>query len=189
MRVAISGGIGSGKSQVTKILRALGACVVVADEVNAGLLCDKEYIDLIENTFPTVVHNKVINKKELADLVYNDESKRALLMSIAHPRIFERMFSAYPEEKVVFYEIPLLSKTDVSFDIVWFVYSDRTLRLRRIAERDNVSKERAARVMSLQREEDLLREKADVVIDNSGTIDDLCQTVKALYYSILEQLS
>ena len=189
MRIAISGGIGSGKSAVTAILRSLGACVVVADEVNAELLRDKDYIDLIENTFPCVVHNKVINKKELADLVYNDEEKRALLMRLAHPRIFERMFSAYPEAKVVFYEIPLLSKTDVCFDKVWFVYSDRDVRVRRIVERDSVSDEMAYRLISLQREEDLLREKADVVIDNSGTTEDLCQTVKARYCSILKQLS
>ena len=189
MRIAICGGIGSGKSFVTEILRSLGAKVVVADEVNAELLSDPAYVALIANTFPTVVHNKVINKKELADIIYRDESKRRLLMRLAHPRIYERMFSKYQKESLVFYEIPLLSESDKFFDRIWFVLSDVTTRIHRIVLRDNVSEEYAVRVIKLQQGEDELRDIADELIDNSGDMDATCDKVKALYYSILSQLS
>ena len=189
MRVAICGGIGSGKSLVTKILRSLGAKVVVADEVNAELLSDPDYVVLIENTFPSVVHNKVINKKELADIIYRDETKRRLLMSLAHPRIFERMFAKYPNSSLVFYEIPLLSDSERSFDRIWFVFSDTAIRVPRIVRRDGVSEEYALRVIDIQRGEEKLRKVADDVIDNNGDIDVTCRKVKTLYYSILSQLS
>ena len=53
VRIAICGGIGSGKSAVTSILRDLGAKVVVADEINAALLSDSDYVREVSNTFPT----------------------------------------------------------------------------------------------------------------------------------------
>ena len=189
MRIVIAGGIGSGKSVVTRILRELGAKVVVADEINAELLLDPSYIDLIEHNFPDVVHNKVIDKRALAEVVYHDERQRRVLMDLAHPRIFERMFSMYPEEKVVFYEIPLLSETKAHFDQVWYVYSDPDVRASRIVSRDGVTKEYANRLILLQRGEDLLCEKADIVIENNADADSLCEKVKGLYYSILDQLS
>ena len=189
MRIVIAGGVGSGKSAVTKILRDLGAKVVVADEVNSELLKEPEYVCLIENTFPTVVHNKVINKKELAALVYRDEEKRRTLMDLAHPRIFDRMLAAYPHESLVFYEIPLLSKSNIRFDQIWFVCADPAVRVARIMNRDGVSKERAERVLLLQREEESFLTRADVVIKNDGNLDALCENVKTLYYSILNQNS
>ena len=189
MRIVIAGGIGSGKSAVTKILRDLGAKVVVADEVNAELFADPEYVALIENTFPSVVHNKVINKKELAALVYHDEEKRRALMDLAHPRIFKRMLAKYPDEPLVFYEIPLLSETTIPFDQTWFVRSDHAIRVERIMSRDHSSKEHAERVISLQREEENFLSKADVVIDNNGDLNALCEKIKARYCSILSQIS
>lgn len=189
MKIAIAGGIGSGKSAVTRILRALGAHVVVADEVNAELLSDPNYIDLIKNIFPSVVHNNIINKKELAQIVYSDENQREKLMALSHPRIFKRMFSMYQESKVVFYEIPLLTKTDVTFDAIWYVDASYDTRVRRIALRDNVSEGYAKRIISLQREEDFVKEVASVVIRNEGDEVDLERQVKVLYCSILSKLS
>ena len=189
MKIALAGGIGSGKSLVTKILRDLGAKVVVADEVNAKLLVDPEYVALILHNFPSVVHNNVINKKELANIVYHNEEKRRLLMSLAHPRIFQKMLSAYPEEKVVFFEIPLLSESKVKFDQVWFVDAKIETRVARICSRDHVTEDYARNVISLQKGEAAIRDNATVVISNDADCDALRERVKALYCSILNQFS
>ena len=189
VRIAICGGIGSGKSAVTSILRDLGAKVVVADEINAALLCDSDYVREISNTFPTVVHNNVINKKELAEIIYRDEGQRRVLMAIAHPRIYERMFACYPDEEIVFYEIPLLSETPYSFDRVWFVNADLESRVRRIVARDAVEEGRARRIIALQEGESSLAADADVVIENMGDMSSLRERVKCEYYSILRQFS
>ncbi|MBQ7712283.1 MAG: dephospho-CoA kinase [Clostridia bacterium] len=189
LRVALSGGIGSGKSVVTSILRALGAKVVVADEVNAALLADPKYIDRIADIFPSVVHNHSIDKKELASLVYADEGKRRLLMSVAHPLIFERMFSLYAGEQVVFYEVPLLSEYRELFDLIWFVDASEEDRIRRVMARDGVTEARAKRILSLQSAEDKLRDTADFVILNHGGLDELRESVERQYYLILKQFS
>ena len=189
LRVAISGGIGSGKSAVTAILRSLGAKVVVADEVNAALLLDPSYVDRIADIFPSAVHNHSIDKKELASIVYGDESKRRLLMDVAHPLIFDRMFAAYSDEPIVFYEVPLLSECRDRFDLVWYVDAEEGDRVRRIMDRDGVSEERAKRVVFLQRAEDSIRDTADVVISNRYDPDDLRKTVTEQYYLILKRFS
>ena len=186
MRIAIAGGIGSGKSLVTKFLRELGAKVVVADEVNSELLKDPEYVALIAHNFPSAVNNNGINRKELASIVYSDEGKRQLLMSLAHPRIFVKMLSAYPESKVVFYEVPLLAKSKALFDQVWFVDADVDSRIARVVARDNVTEAYAKRVIELQKGEDTMRDKATCVITNNAGPEELREQVKALYCSILD---
>lgn len=189
LRIVISGGIGSGKSAVTSILREMGAKVVLADEINAALLTEPSYIKEISNRFPTAVHNNVINKKELAEIIYRNEGKRKELMSLSHPIIFERMFSLYPEEKVVFYEVPLLSESDISFDRIWYVDASLENRVRRIVGRDGVSEAYAERIISLQKMEELFLEKADVVIRNDGDMEDLRGQVKTQYCYILREFS
>ena len=189
MKIAIAGGIGSGKSLVTRYLRELGAKVVVADEVNAELLQDAEYIALIANNFPSVVHNNAINKKELADIVYHNEEKRRLLMDLAHPRIFRKMFLKYPDSKIVFYEIPLLAGAEDKFDRILYVDAPIDDRLARIVKRDNVSEEYAERIVSLQKGEYEMLDKATYVIFNNSSAEELQRRVKALYCSILEQFS
>ena len=188
-RIAIAGGIGSGKSAVTAILRDLGAKVVVADEINAELLTDPNYIARIKDIFPSVVHNNVINKKELGQIVYHNEGKRRQLMSLAHPEIFRRMFALYPNASPVFYEIPLLSETDVAFDLIWYLDSDVEDRVRPIVNRDGVDVSYARRIISLQGNEDSIRRRADVVIRNDGGLDVLRERVRDLYCSILRQFS
>lgn len=189
MKIAIAGGIGSGKSAVTAILRELGAKVVVADEVNAELLTDPSYISLLANRFPDCVHNNLINKKELAACVYRDEGKRRELMALSHPLILERMFSRYPDADLVFYEIPLLSEVDYPFDSIWYLDCDQETRVERIVKRDSVDPSYARHVISLQKREDDFREKADLVISNRGDQDALRTLVKREYYSILSKFS
>ncbi len=185
MRIAIAGGIGSGKSLVTEFLREMGAKVVVADEVNSELLKDPEYIALIAHNFPSAVDNNGINKKELASIVYSDEGKRQLLMSLAHPRIFAKMLSAYPESKVVFYEVPLLAEYRAIFDQVWFVDANLDARITRVIARDRVTEAYVKRVMELQKGEAAMRDEATCIISNNAGPEELREQVKALYCSIL----
>ena len=188
-RIAICGGIGSGKSAVTKILRDLGAKVVVADEVNALLMRDIEYIHEVRHIFPGCVHNNQINKKELAQLVFADEGKRSALMTLAHPRIFKKMLTEAEGAEIAFFEIPLFTMCDVAFDRVWYVAAGVEDRVKAIVRRDGVSEDFARHLISLQKGEDALSLKADVVLLNRYDINDLREQVKAQYYSILSDFS
>ena len=188
-KIAICGGIGSGKSMVSAVLRESGAFVVSADEVNAELLQEKEYIALIENTFPQVVHNNQINKKELARLIYSDEKSRERLMELSHPLIFDRMLRKAEGEDIVFFEIPLLTKCPIRFDSIWYVSASVEKRIVAIVRRDGVSEEYARKVMSLQSDEDKLVERADVVLVNDYDEGRFVAQVKLQYCSILSQFS
>ena len=188
-KIAICGGIGSGKSAVSSILRSLGAKVIVADEVNAQLLTEPSYVREIANTFPSVVHNDSINKKELAEIVFSNEKERAKLMSLAHSRIFERMMQESEICKISFFEIPLMTLCPISFDLIWFVSASREKRIERIVARDGVSIERAKRLIDLQSNEMILKKKADLIFENDGDIDILSERVRVEYCHILEQFS
>ena len=188
-RIAICGGIGSGKSMVSKILRENGAFVVSADEVNAELLREEGYIARIKSIFPEVVHNNVINKKELAELIYRDERCRAKLMELSHPIIFERMLEKAAGKDVAFFEIPLMSECTISFDSIWFVSAAMQDRVKAIVRRDGVSEDYAKRVISLQSNEDRIADRADVILRNEYDPRSLAEAVKAQYCSILRHFS
>lgn len=185
MKVAICGGIGSGKSAVSAILRSLGAKVVIADEVNAELLSSPEYIEELSHIFPTAVHDKIVDKKELARIVFSDEKERGKLMRLSHGKIYAAMLKKAEGEKLAFFEIPLMSKCPLTFDLIWFVKADREDRVIKIVERDGVTEERARRLVELQSDEEKMERNANLVICNQYDFQCLKDRITKEYYSIL----
>ena len=88
MKIAITGKIGSGKSEITKLLKEFGAFVVSADEMNKRLLRDKAYLCLLEKHFPEAFLSGYFDKKALTSIVFSDAKKREILNNLAHPEIF-----------------------------------------------------------------------------------------------------
>ena len=91
MRIAIIGGIGSGKSEAMKTAAELGFSTLSADEINSGLLQSPDYINEIAVAFPTVVASGSVDRKKLADIVFSDEIELKKLNAIAHPNILRRI--------------------------------------------------------------------------------------------------
>lgn len=187
IKIAICGGIGSGKSAVTKMLREKGVKVVVADEVNANLLLDCDYLSALRQEFPAAFSCNKLNKKFLADIVYSNEVEREKLMRLAHPYIYSRMLDEANGCNLVFFEIPLMSKCNLNFDAIWYIDAATDERVERIIKRDNVTRDRAMTIISLQKDELLMKDRADVIICNKGALDALRDNVFNEYAKILEK--
>ena len=110
MKIAITGKIGSGKSEVMSALKDLGAFTIKADEVNKRLLSDKVYLSMLKNHFPEAFTDGSFDKKTLTRIVFSDTNKRDLLNSIAHPEIYRIIKDECNSKKLSFVEVPLLSE-------------------------------------------------------------------------------
>jgi len=186
--VALTGGIGSGKSTVGRLLAELGAVVVDADDIAHSV------IDPGTPGFGAVVAafgsgvvsaDGAINRPRLADLVFADPARRERLEAIVHPLVQQeaaRRFEDAAPGAVLIYELPLLAETDrpEKFAAVVVVDAPDEVRLARLLAR-GLGQVDARRRMAAQAARDERLAIADVVIDNSGTEEDLEASIQTLF--------
>lgn len=141
--IAITGGIGSGKSTVAQLLKKRGFSVFSADEAGRTVYEDKEVFAAVQKLFPQCIADGKIERKLLAQIVFADESKLQALDSVTHPAIMKILFNQMERAKdsTVFAEVPLLFESGLenNFDTVIVVMRDRAARLKAAAARDGVS--------------------------------------------------
>ena len=172
MKICVTGGIGSGKSELVEILRRHGQVVVSADAVNAEMLADPAYQKKLAKIFPGCVVNGVVDRRTIRDIIVVDEEKRIMLNALSHDEIFLRMQEKTAKEPLVFFEVPMLDKSrEDDFDRVWFVTADDEVRVDRIMTRDGCNREAAIRIIEVQRQFEDIIPRADAIIHNDG---DLC---------------
>ena len=187
LRVALTGGIGSGKSLVGEYLEQLGAIVFDSDQLARDVVeRGTPGFDAIVKRFGDgVLTDGQINRAKLAELIFNDKSARADLEGIIHPRVKElsdRIIANAPEGSVVVNQIPILFETNGAsrFDLVITVESENALRFQRLRERGmkdyEIEKRMAAQASSEQR-----RGIALFCLENNGTREDLLSAVERLW--------
>lgn len=174
MKIAITGTIGSGKSTVASYLRNKGHFVFDCDEVNRELLNS----DILVEYFPECYDDGLLDKKKLANIVFNDEKKRLLLESIMHPLILERMEEESKKYDPFFAEVPLLFEVnwDKYFDMVLLVVVDEAIALNRLMNRGlsiEESKQRIKNQMSIKEK----IERSDVIIYNDSSLFSLYEKI------------
>lgn len=172
MKVAVIGGIGSGKSQVMLAFEKTGYTVLSADKINAELWEREDYIDTLKTNFPEAVEDGVITKQSLSRVVFADEGKRELLNSISHPLILDRIKK--DNSALLAVELPLAVESGMldEFDHVVLVDTKKRLRLKRLEGR-GVDKKRAKKIMSVQVPIKELKRWSDVILVNNGTVDEI----------------
>lgn len=184
MRIAIIGGIGSGKSETLRAARELGIACLSADEINAGLLEKAEYIQKLAELFPDAVKDGIADKATLAAEVFSDADKRRRLNELAHPEILKRIESDDSDPLVV--EMPLIVESGAAdyFDEIVLVSAPLRKRLKRLKDR-NVSFSRAIRVIKAQVAERELKKLATRIILNDGSLSELKEAAKQLFGILL----
>ncbi len=187
LKVALTGGIGSGKSTVADFLDELGAYVIDSDQLARDVVerGTPGYEAVLAAFGDGILANGEIDRAKLAEIVFKDATARATLESIIHPLVrdaAEKMVKSLPSDAVVINQIPLLVETDGAkrFDFVITVSADEDIRRRRLIERGmkdyEITKRLAAQVNDGAREA-----IAHSVIRNNGSIDELRHVVEELW--------
>ena len=198
VKLGITGGIGSGKSFVSACLQSKGVCVVSADElarkaVMPGTAAYRQIVDYFGDRILSA--DKTLNRQKLRGIITRDKEKKEKLEQFVHPEVFLQMDQAFQEaekrhDPVIAYEIPLLFETGMEgyFDYVLTVSVDRGIRIRRLMERDRISKEEARALIAIQMPEEKKIEKSDFVIDNNGSVDRTRDRIDRFYQNFIRML-
>ena len=170
-KIAITGGIGSGKSAVCRILKERGYPVFSCDEINRALLGEKSYLDGLCALFPACVKDGKLNKAALSALVFSDKEALKTLNAYAHPRIAERLRRDMEgAEKTCFAEVPLLFESGMTkrFDCAIVVLRNKEERIRAVVARDGLTAEQAKARMKQQFDYDGPLPDGCLAIENDG---------------------
>ena len=192
LTVALTGGIGSGKSLVGEYLQALGAVVVDSDQLSRDVIerGSDGYDAVIAHFGDGILSDGEIDRAQLAHIVFSDPEQRRALEAIIHPRVrsrFESIVAKAGADAVVVNQIPLLVETDGAkrFDMVITVEADQHLRIRRAVAR-GLKEYEVRKRMATQATEAQRRAIADHVIVNDGTKEELLAQVERLWESELD---
>jgi len=196
LRIALTGGIGSGKSAVTDHLRALGATVLDADEFSHQVTAKGgEVLERIGEAFgPGVLTpDGSLDRAALRQLVFDDATARAQLEAILHPDIRRRMREAAAQTDAPYcvFSIPLLIETGRTkeFDRVLVVEAPASLRRERAAHRSNLDRKQIDAIIAVQASDEERQQAANDLIVNDGSLDALGAKVKVLHQQYLELAS
>lgn len=181
--VGLTGGIATGKSLVSEILRGLGAYIIDADKIAREVVEPERpaWLEIVEFFGKDIINkDKTINRKRLGEIVFNDPVKKRKLEEIVHPRVIEeenRMVKEYLKIKpdgIVIIDAALLIEagSHKRVDKLIVVYADKETQTKRLMERDGLSRPDAEKRIASQMPLDKKVKMADFVIDNSKDIED-----------------
>lgn len=192
--IGLTGGIGSGKSKVTAVLRHLGASVVDADALTHQIQGrGQPGWETIRDAYGWSILSPdgEIQRKKLGFLIFRDPKQRIRLNEMIHPLVRQEMAKAIDRNRdqgigITILDVPLLIEGGMyrEVDEVWVVYTDLETQVKRIAQRDGIGREEALkRVTSQMPLEEKIR-YAHRVIQNTGTVEQLKEEVQALWHEV-----
>ena len=185
--VALTGGIGAGKSLVARYFSELGAAVISADDLaKSAIERGTPGFDQVVAFFgDEILKSGEIDRRALGEIVFKDAEKRKKLESIIHPIVqanFNSAKKSLTDEDILIYEIPLLVETDAAkkFDLIFTVEASQEQRENRLLARGLLASEIKARMAS-QVDDLKRREIADLVIENTGDLAELSASVEKIW--------
>ena len=185
--IGLTGSIATGKSQVSNYLKNKDIKVIDADLIARDVANYKIVKNKIKREFGEDLYkNDKLDRKKLAEIIFARKIHRQKLNSIMHPEIYKKIKKeSDSSDGLVFIDIPLLfenedlnKKYGLDFDEIWLVYVDRETQIKRLMNRDEISREYAEEKINSQISVEEKRKKADVIIDNSGTLEETFKQVE-----------
>ena len=183
--IGLTGGIGTGKSTVSQILKEKKFPVIDLDIISHEVIKFPKVVEkIVENFGKEVLEynntgNWIVSREKLGRVIFGDREKRLILNSVMHPEILrimrEKILECKKENKIIFVEIQLLFEVqwEKEFDYILLVSAEKETQIKRILSRDNRSKEEALSIINSQMSLDEKKKRSDYVIENDGNIQDL----------------
>ena len=191
LKIALTGGPGSGKSTVARMFRDLGAQVIDADEVARKVVTPGQPAwEALRLEFGPEFFRKdgSLNRVRMAELVFRDAGARSKLNAIVHPQVAQemaRLLQRLADRGVdlVLVEVPLLFEAGLArnFDLVIVVDAGEREQIERLSARDGRPAQEAEGILQAQWPLDLKKARADLVVDNRGSPTDTRDQVKKLW--------
>lgn len=191
--IGLTGNSGCGKSTVSNILCEFGAYIIDADKIAHDIIKkgNTAYIEIIKLFGNDILNQEnEIDRKKLAEIVFNNKEKLELLTSLTHKYIIEyikedikNILSSNLNYRYIVIDAPLLIEAGLHkiTDKVWVVYADLNIRIERITKRDKITKQKAIERFNNQMEYEKLKSYADIIIENNDNdLNKLKETVKGL---------
>ena len=178
--LAITGGIASGKSTATSYLRKKGFVVIDSDEIVGQLYNDPKVLDMIAKTFKL---SQPIDKTKLATVIFNNTKQRKQLEAILHPLVFDKIneTKALMTEHILFLDIPLLFESGYKdYDASMLIDTTPKLQLSRLIKRNKLTQTEAKLRIKSQMPLVKKRQRADYIIKNNESIENLYQLIDEL---------
>lgn len=188
MNIGLTGGIATGKSTVAKLLTDRGAILIDLDGIAREVVepGQPSLLAIAERFGHTVIQEDgTLDRKKLGSIVFADAAERKALEAITHPAIravMKRRMANHESgnpDKLVVVDVPLLfeSKLESYFERIMVVYVPRDSQLRRLMERDKLTAEEAEKRLRAQMDIEDKRLKADILIDNSGSLANTTEQI------------
>ena len=194
--VALTGGIASGKTVVANVLKELGCYIHHADKIAHQLMKPEEQVwEAIVARFGKNILNqdKTINRTKLGAIVYSDEKARFFLNKLVHPLVFENIKEIIQklikenQYKIFISEAALTIEAGFAdfFDKIILVYCHNNIQIKRLMERDNISKNEALKKIKSQLSPENKLEYTDYLIDTCGSIRSTVEQTEQVYRNLI----
>ncbi len=188
-RVGLTGGIGSGKSEVSVRLAGYGAVVIDADAIAREVVAPGTpgLADVVAKFGPGVLGSSgELDRERLGEIVFADPEQRSKLNAIVHPLVGVRMAeqeAAAEPGAIVVHDVPLIAENQISgrYDLVVVVDAPEHVRLSRMIRHRGMTSEQARARMAAQASREQRLAVADLIVDNSGSLAELDHQVADLW--------
>lgn len=195
LKVGLTGGIGAGKSEVSRLLVEYGAVLIDADRIAREVVAPgTPGLAAVVETFgeEVLAADGGLDRPRLGSLVFADPDKLAALNAIVHPLVGARsrdLESAAPEDAVVVHDVPLLTENGLAplYDVVVVVDADPATQLDRLVRLRGMTEDDARARMAAQATREQRRGIADIVIDNDVPLPDLERRVKDVWADLVRR--
>ena len=192
LTIALTGGIGSGKTSIASIFKNLGVPIIDSDTISKEIILPGKpcFKDIVNEFGEEILTNKgIIDRYKLRDIIFNNDKARIKLENITHPIIFKNIdvqtsLINYPYCVVI---VPLLieTKSVKYFDKVLLVDTLENIQFERVAKRDNISSTLLRKIIKTQVTRSERLKYADDIIENNSEIGNLNEHINILHKKYL----